>query len=52
MDSFDVLQIVGEGWFGKILLVEHKATDQEMVLKGNTTGEIRTALKVLCWRMM
>lgn len=52
MDSFDVLQIVGEGWFGKILLVEHKATDQEMVLKGNTTGEIRTALKVLSWRMM
>ncbi|KAJ8970158.1 hypothetical protein NQ317_003322 [Molorchus minor] len=23
----------GEGWFGKILLVEHKATDTEMVLK-------------------
>jgi hypothetical protein len=21
MDEFDVLQIVGEGWFGKILLV-------------------------------
>lgn len=34
MDEFDVLQIVGEGWFGKILLVEHKATDTEMVLKG------------------
>lgn len=34
MDSFDILQIVGEGWFGKILLVEHKATDTEMVLKG------------------
>lgn len=27
------MQIVGEGWFGKILLVEHKATDTEMVLK-------------------
>jgi len=24
---------VGEGWFGKILLVEHRATDTEMVLK-------------------
>ncbi|KAI4470064.1 serine/threonine-protein kinase sbk1 [Holotrichia oblita] len=33
VDEFDILQIVGEGWFGKILLVEHKATDTEMVLK-------------------
>lgn len=32
-DEFDILQIVGEGWFGKILLAEHKATDTEMVLK-------------------
>lgn len=35
MDEFDILQIVGEGWFGKILLVEHRATDTEMVLKGS-----------------
>jgi serine/threonine-protein kinase SBK len=27
------VQIVGEGWFGKILLVEHRGTDNEMVLK-------------------
>ncbi len=33
VDEFDILQIVGEGWFGKILLVEHKSTDTEMVLK-------------------
>ncbi|XP_060535492.1 serine/threonine-protein kinase SBK1-like [Cylas formicarius] len=33
VDEFDILQIVGEGWFGKILLVEHRATDTEMVLK-------------------
>lgn len=33
MDEFDIVQIVGEGWFGKILLVEHKNTDTEMVLK-------------------
>ncbi|KRT86488.1 protein kinase [Oryctes borbonicus] len=33
VDEFDILQIVGEGWFGKILLVEHKGTDTEMVLK-------------------
>ncbi|XP_030766251.1 serine/threonine-protein kinase SBK1-like [Sitophilus oryzae] len=33
IDEFDILQIVGEGWFGKILLVEHKATDTETVLK-------------------
>ncbi|VEN52874.1 unnamed protein product [Callosobruchus maculatus] len=33
VEEFDILQIVGEGWFGKILLVEHKATDTEMVLK-------------------
>lgn len=32
-EEFDILQIVGEGWFGKILLVEHKHTDTEMVLK-------------------
>lgn len=32
-EEFDILQIVGEGWFGKILLVEHKVTDTEMVLK-------------------
>ncbi|XP_065214101.1 serine/threonine-protein kinase meng-po-like [Planococcus citri] len=32
-EEFDILQIVGEGWFGKILLVEHKSTDTEMVLK-------------------
>ncbi|XP_026481615.1 serine/threonine-protein kinase meng-po, partial [Ctenocephalides felis] len=32
-EEFDILQIVGEGWFGKILLVEHKGTDTEMVLK-------------------
>jgi hypothetical protein len=36
MDEFDILQIVGEGWFGKILLVEHRATDTEMVLKGKS----------------
>jgi hypothetical protein len=34
MDEFDILQIVGEGWFGKILLVEHRGSDTEMVLKG------------------
>lgn len=33
MDEFDILQIVGEGWFGKILLAEHRQTDTEMVLK-------------------
>lgn len=32
-EEFDILQIVGEGWFGKILLVEHKVSDTEMVLK-------------------
>lgn len=32
-EEFDILQIVGEGWFGKILLTEHRATDTEMVLK-------------------
>lgn len=32
-EEFDILQIVGEGWFGKILLVEHRTTDAEMVLK-------------------
>ncbi|XP_011558391.3 serine/threonine-protein kinase meng-po [Plutella xylostella] len=33
VEEFDVLQIVGEGWFGKILLVEHRASDTEIVLK-------------------
>ncbi|XP_059226217.1 serine/threonine-protein kinase par-1 [Stomoxys calcitrans] len=33
IDEFDILQIVGEGWFGKILLVEHRASQTEMVLK-------------------
>ncbi|XP_029175064.1 hormonally up-regulated neu tumor-associated kinase homolog A [Nylanderia fulva] len=33
MDEFDILQIVGEGWFGKILLTEHRSTQTEMVLK-------------------
>ncbi|KAM3960732.1 serine/threonine-protein kinase meng-po [Aphomia sociella] len=33
VEEFDILQIVGEGWFGKILLVEHKASDTEIVLK-------------------
>lgn len=32
-EEFDILQIVGEGCFGKILLVEHRSTDKEMVLK-------------------
>ncbi|XP_046471663.1 MAP/microtubule affinity-regulating kinase 4 [Neodiprion pinetum] len=32
-DEFDILQIVGEGWFGKILLTEHRSTQTEMVLK-------------------
>lgn len=35
-DEFDILQIVGEGWFGKILLVEHfiaQGATKEMVLK-------------------
>lgn len=32
-EEFDILQIVGEGWFGKILLTEHRATATEMVLK-------------------
>jgi len=31
--EFDILQIVGEGWFGKILLAEHRATGRETVLK-------------------
>lgn len=33
MDEFDIIQIVGEGWFGKILLVEHRGSQTEMVLK-------------------
>jgi len=33
VETFDIVQIVGEGWFGKILLVEHRGTDNEMVLK-------------------
>ncbi|XP_063244758.1 serine/threonine-protein kinase meng-po [Bacillus rossius redtenbacheri] len=33
VEEFDILQIVGEGWFGKILLAEHRATGAEMVLK-------------------
>ncbi|KAK6632508.1 hypothetical protein RUM43_013275 [Polyplax serrata] len=32
-EEFDILQIVGEGWFGKIVLTEHRATGTEMVLK-------------------
>ena len=32
-DEFDILQIVGEGWFGKILLTDHRSTQTEMVLK-------------------
>ncbi|XP_066995639.2 serine/threonine-protein kinase meng-po [Anabrus simplex] len=32
-EEFDILQIVGEGWFGKILLAEHRNTGTEMVLK-------------------
>lgn len=32
-EEFDILQIVGEGWFGKILLAEHRATGREAVLK-------------------
>ncbi|XP_012274380.1 uncharacterized protein LOC105696474 [Orussus abietinus] len=32
-EEFDILQIVGEGWFGKILLAEHRSTQTEMVLK-------------------
>ncbi|CAG5101673.1 Similar to meng: Serine/threonine-protein kinase meng-po (Drosophila melanogaster) [Cotesia congregata] len=32
-EEFDILQIVGEGWFGKILLTEHKSTQTEMALK-------------------
>ncbi|XP_011685589.1 PREDICTED: serine/threonine-protein kinase KIN4 [Wasmannia auropunctata] len=33
IEEFDILQIVGEGWFGKILLTEHRSTQTEMVLK-------------------
>lgn len=33
VDEFDILQIVGEGWFGKILLTDHRSTQTEMVLK-------------------
>lgn len=32
-EEFDILQIVGEGWFGKIFLTEHCSTQTEMVLK-------------------
>lgn len=48
MDEFDILQIVGEGWFGKILLVEHKATDTEMVLKGTYSSRAFTGYQSLC----
>ena len=33
IEEFDILQIVGEGWFGKILLTDHRSTQTEMVLK-------------------
>lgn len=33
VEEFDILQIVGEGWFGKILLAEHRVAGTEMVLK-------------------
>ncbi|XP_032681849.1 serine/threonine-protein kinase par-1 isoform X2 [Odontomachus brunneus] len=31
--EFELEKIVGEGWFGKILLTEHRSTQTEMVLK-------------------
>jgi serine/threonine-protein kinase SBK len=55
MDEFDILQIVGEGWFGKILLVEHKATDTEMVLKGRFIAfslSLSLHLSIFNWKML
>jgi serine/threonine-protein kinase SBK len=31
--EFDVLQEVGEGWFAKVFLVEHRESRTELVLK-------------------
>lgn len=32
-EEYDVLQTVGEGWFAKVLLAEHRRTRVEVVLK-------------------
>jgi serine/threonine-protein kinase SBK len=32
-EHYDILQIVGEGWFAKILLAEHRNSGTELVLK-------------------
>lgn len=32
-NEFDILQQIGEGWFAKIFLVEHRKTQSEIILK-------------------
>lgn len=32
-EDYDILQVVGEGWFAKILLAEHRVSGTEIVLK-------------------
>ena len=33
VEEYDILQTVGEGWFAKVLLTEHRRTRAEVVLK-------------------
>jgi serine/threonine-protein kinase SBK len=33
VEEYDILQTVGEGWFAKVLLAEHRRTRAEVVLK-------------------
>ena len=32
-EQYDIVQKIGEGWFSRVYLTEHRRTHQEMVLK-------------------
>ena len=40
-NDYDVVQKIGEGWFSKVYLAEHRQTRQEVVLKAVDCGQDR-----------
>ena len=46
-EEYDIVQKIGEGWFSRVYLTEHRQTRQELVLKvGQVTNQSRCYLQL------
>ncbi len=44
-EEYDIVQKIGEGWFSRVYLTEHRQTRQELVLK---VGQVTNQSRVIC----